>query len=135
MVVLACFTGVVTGNFTDEEEEDPFVSGDSVKEVLLQKDQVLTTFVEGNMVSTINSNTGLRKYFGVVVGVLSVIVLVMIVAIVFIVLYQKRLKASAGHTVLPGSENRVNLTTKVSYILLPDACTFLSLSRNKHRSL
>lgn len=113
MTIFACFTGVVTGNFTDEEEEDPLVSANGGKEVLLQKDQVLPTFVEGNMVSTINANSGLRKYFGVVVGVLSIIVLVMIVAIVFIVLYQRRLKATAGHTVLPGADNRGNLSTKV----------------------
>lgn len=114
MTILACFTGVVTGNFTDEEEEDPLASDSGGKDTLLQKDQVLTpTFVDNNMVSTINSNTGLRKYFGVVVGVLSVIVLVMIVAIVFIVLYQRRLKANAGHTVLPGADNRGNLNTKV----------------------
>lgn len=74
---------------------------------------MLTTFVDGNMVSTINANSGLRRYFGVVVGVLSVIVLVMIVAIVFIVLYQRKLKANAGHTVLPGADPRVNMNTKV----------------------
>lgn len=114
MISSSSFTGVVTGNFTDEEEEDPLSSLDGGKEVLLQKDQVLTTFVDGNMVSTINANSGLRKYFGVVVGVLSVIVLVMIVAIIFIVLYQRKLKASAGHTVLPGADNRVTINTKVS---------------------
>lgn len=107
------FAGIVTGNFTDEEEED-FNTIDNGKEVLLQKDQVLTTFVDGNIVSTINANTGLRKYFSVVVGVLSVIVLVMIFAIVFIIVYQRRMKASAGHTVLPGADTRVNINTKVN---------------------
>lgn len=66
------------------------------------------------MVSTVNANTGLGKYFSVVVAVLSVIVLVMIFVIVFIILYQRRLKASAGHTVLPGADTRVNINTKVN---------------------
>lgn len=72
--------------------------------------------VHGNVVSTVNSNSGLRKYFGVVVGVLSVIVLVMVVTIVFIVIYQRRLKASAGHSVLPGADNRLNTAGKVIFL-------------------
>lgn len=130
MTLLACFTGIVTGNFTDEEEEDPFGSSDGGKEVLLQKDQVMTTFADGNMVSTVNANSGLRKYFGAVVAVLIVIVIVMVVVgIVFIILYQKRMKASSGHTVLPGADNRVNLSTKVR----PDVPSYICHSQNKQR--
>lgn len=105
-------SGSVTGNFTDEEDED---SSSDAKDSPPQKDQVqLEDDVHGNVVSTINANSGLRKYFGVVVGVLSVIVLVMVVTIVFIVIYQRRLKASAGHSVLPGADNRLNTAGKMS---------------------
>lgn len=129
---LACFTGVVTGNFTDEEEEDPYAGPDSGKEVLLQKDQVMTTFVDGNMVSTVNANSGLRKYFGPVVAVLIAIVIVMVaVGIVFIVLYQKRMKSSSGHTVLPGAENRGHLSAKVSTTRTRCLVIYFRYARNK----
>lgn len=109
----------MTGNFTDEEEEDPTAPMDAGKETPPLIDKVRTTLEDdqGNVVSSVNANSGLRKYFGVVVGVLCVIVLVMIVAIVFIVIYQKRLKASAGHTVLPGADNRLNTVGKVSNMI------------------
>lgn len=106
----------MTGNFTDEEENE---SGDDTPRDSSppQKDQVHVVTddeTNENVVSTVNANSGLKKYFGVVVGVLSIIVLVMIVAIVFIVIYQRRLKATAGHTVLPGADNRLNTAGKVS---------------------
>ncbi|GLV33666.1 Discoidin domain receptor [Carabus blaptoides fortunei] len=136
-------SGSVTGNFTDEEEEDPTASMDAGKETPPLLDKVRTTLEDGqgNVVSSVNANSGLRKYFGVVVGVLCVIVLVMIVAIVFIVIYQKRLKASAGHTVLPGADNRLNTVGKVSMdecdktALYHEPCRFNMYSASGRESL
>lgn len=78
---------VVNGNFTEEEEEE--------EESIIKKDQIPTPGIEHkNMVTAVNSSPGLGQYLGVIVGILSVLVVLMIAVVLYVVIQQKRYKSS-----------------------------------------
>lgn len=91
---IAFDSGVVNGNFSEEEldsEEPP-----------LQKDQVATPGIENkNIVSAVNTPSGLGQYLGVVVGLLTVLAVLMVAAVAFIVIQQRRYKSSPRPSQIP----------------------------------
>ena len=122
---------VVLGNFTEEEIEGAIVrSEDQGKEYPLQRDEVQTkssrddrTNSQGaaagsSPAGSDNSSRESKQYIGLVIGVLTAVILLLMGAIMFIVLRNRRLKSHAGHSVLPGafsgSEKGVTINMKVS---------------------
>lgn len=92
---------VVNGNFTEEES-------DLTNEVV-QKNKISTPGTENNVVSAINPQSGMGQYLGVGVGVLSVLALLMIGAVVFILIQQRRYKSSPRLSQVPNGCDKTAL--------------------------
>lgn len=106
----------VSGNFTDEEGEG---------EQLLQKDQIASSGADNkNIVSAVNTPSGVGQYLGVVVGVLSVLALLTTVAVAFIVVQQKRYKSSPRPSQIPGGCDKAALYREPSTCRLPCASDY-----------
>ncbi|XP_069671795.1 discoidin domain-containing receptor 2 isoform X3 [Periplaneta americana] len=121
---------VVVGNFTEEEVEGGIVkTDDHGKEYPLQRDEVQTTPSRDDRANSAgaagappggadNSSRESKQYIGLVIGVLSAVILLLMGAIMFIVVRNRRLKAGPGHSVLPGAfggaEKGVTINMKVS---------------------
>ena len=95
---------VITGNFTETTEDIPIP--DSGKEYPLQRDEVKSTSSKVNRNTTgVSTKTGTNEepkhYIGFVIGVLTVVILILVAAIVFIVFQNQRLKTTTGLTAVP----------------------------------
>jgi len=127
MVVLSV---VVVGNFTEEEADGgDMKSDDHGKEYPLQRDEVHTTPSRDDRANSAGTsagsppggtdNSGSKHYIGLVIGVLTAVILLLMGAIMFIVVRNRRLKSGPGHSVLPGSfggaEKGVTINMKVSH--------------------
>ncbi|XP_044732901.1 discoidin domain-containing receptor 2 isoform X2 [Chrysoperla carnea] len=120
---------IPVGNFTEEETESisiltPKVQPqDSSKEYPLQRDEVhkpTNPKKDRNIIVSTESrrsNADSKQYIGVVIGILTIIILVLVGAILFIIVRNRRLKSATGHTVLPtafGADKRVTFNMKVA---------------------
>ncbi|XP_066996619.1 discoidin domain-containing receptor 2 [Anabrus simplex] len=100
---------VVSGNFTEEEIDGSVLKPDvHGKEYPLQRDEVQTTPSRDDRSNAAppleKHDPESRHYIGLVIGVLTAVILLLVGAILFIVLRNRRLKAAAtGHSVLPSS--------------------------------
>ncbi|KAJ8977817.1 hypothetical protein NQ317_007518 [Molorchus minor] len=93
----------VTGNFTEAEADNPMP--ESGREYPLQRDEVKsTTKVNGSAAGqSTRSGTGEepKHYIGFVIGILTVVILILVAAIVFIVFRNQRLKAAGSLSSIP----------------------------------
>jgi discoidin domain receptor family protein 2 len=101
---------VITGNFTETTEDIPIP--DSGKEYPLQRDEVKSTSSKVNRNTTgastkSGTNEEPKHYIGLVIGILTVVILILVTAIVFIVFRNQRFKTTTGLTVVPRSEKRI----------------------------
>lgn len=88
-------SAVVNGNFTDEE-------GGMDNEINTNTDKVHTPRIHtNNVVSALNTPSGIGQYLGVGVGLLSVLALLMIGAVIFMVIQQRRYKSSPRPSQIP----------------------------------
>lgn len=111
------FTVPVTGNYTDVEED--VVIPDSSKEYPLQRDEVKTTSSKVNRNSAGTTTKGgtneeSKQYIGFVIGILTVVILILLAAIVFIVFRNQRLKTSTPHYNISREDKRFNNDLKVN---------------------
>jgi hypothetical protein len=129
--ILAVLSVVVVGNFTEEEIEGAIMkTDDHSKEYPLQRDEVQTTpsrddrpngagAAAGGGPSGGADSSASKQYIGLVIGVLTAVILLLMGAIMFIVFRNRRLKSGAGHSVLPGAygnaEKGVTINMKVSH--------------------
>lgn len=108
----------MTGNYTDIEEDVRF-SPDSAKEYPLQRDEVKLTSnkFNGSAAKIPIKNTTNEEpdhYIGFVIGMLTVVILILVAAIVFIVFRNQRPKTSARHSVIPDINNEAEKELKVT---------------------
>ncbi|XP_022905687.1 discoidin domain-containing receptor 2 [Onthophagus taurus] len=113
----------VNGNYTDGEED--VVMPEAGKEYPLQRDEVKTAVIKANQslvasppgvkgVSTVTT-TEPKHYIGFVIGILTVVILVLVAAIVFIAFRNQRLKAaSPGNSTIPETEQRFDEDLKMT---------------------
>lgn len=90
---------VITANLTDVAEDVPIP--DSGKEYPLQRDEVKSTLNKVNRNTTgastkSGTNEEPKHYIGFVIGILSVVILILVSAIVFIVFRNQRLKTTTS---------------------------------------
>ncbi|XP_017773503.1 PREDICTED: discoidin domain-containing receptor 2 isoform X2 [Nicrophorus vespilloides] len=101
----------VSGNYSDGEEDVSISETDNEtgKEYPLQRDEVKTVSSKSNR-NTITTTDGggggghgeeQNAYIGFIIGILTVVILILVAAIVFIVLRNQKLKTSAAHTEIP----------------------------------
>jgi discoidin domain receptor family protein 2 len=135
---------VVSGNFTEEEIEGGILKTDDLgKEYPLQRDEVQTTPSRDDRVNTAGAasggpsggsdSSGSKQYIGLVIGVLTAVILLLMAAIMFIVVRNRRLKSGRSHSVLPGAfggaEKGVTINMKVSHSVHRGT---LILARGRH---
>lgn len=137
---------MVSGNFTEEEVEGVLKTADHGKEYPLQRDEVQTTPSRDDRASPgaaaggpAGSDSSVSKqYIGLVIGILTAVILLLMGAIMFIVVRNRRLKSGPGHSVLPGAfggaQKGVTINMKVSHavhtwILTPCHDVFQALLR------
>lgn len=102
----------VNGNFTEEEEE--------IVEHPPQKDETAASGNDSkNVVSAVNTPSGVGQYLGVVVGVLSVLAVLMIAAVAFIIVQQRRYKSTPRPSQIPGGCDKAALYREPSVCRLP----------------
>ncbi|XP_017773500.1 PREDICTED: discoidin domain-containing receptor 2-like [Nicrophorus vespilloides] len=93
---------VVNGNITEEEELP--------EETNLQKDQIATPGMDSkNIISAVNTPSGLGQYLGIVVGFLAVIIVLILVVVVFIYIQNRRYKSSPRPSQVPGGCDKAAL--------------------------
>lgn len=109
----------ISGNFTGDSEEDVTIPEDSFgtsgiigsREYPIQRDEVKST-IKTNFNSTLlrfpKSGTHLdeeggggKHYIGFVIGILTVVIVILVAAIVFIVIRNQRIKTVSGLTTIP----------------------------------
>jgi discoidin domain receptor family protein 2 len=127
---MAVLSVVVVGNFTEEEADGGDIkTDDHGKEYPLQRDEVQTTPSRDDRAKSAGAsaggpsggadNSGSKQYIGLVIGILTAVILLLMGAIMFIVVRNRRLKSGPGHSVLPGafggSEKGVTINMKVSH--------------------
>jgi discoidin domain receptor family protein 2 len=119
---------VVSGNFTEEEIEGGISkTDDHSREYPLQRDEVQTTSSRDDRANSPGAASGgpggsessvSKHYIGLVIGVLTAVILVLMGAIMFIVVRNRRVKSGPGHSVLPGAfggtQKGVTINMKVS---------------------
>ncbi|CAH0545919.1 unnamed protein product [Brassicogethes aeneus] len=111
---------VVNGNFTDEEENDD--------DDLLKKDQISTPGIENkNVVTAVNSTPGLGQYLGVIVGILSVLVVLMVAVVLYVVIQQRRYKSSPRPSQVPGGCDKAALYREPSLGRLPGSSDYADI--------
>lgn len=98
-------------------EEDVAIP-DSSKEYPLQRDEVKTTTGKVNRNSTVavtkgGTNEEPKQYIGFVIGILTVVILILLAAIVFIVFRNQRLKTSTPQSTISRTDKRFNSDLKV----------------------
>lgn len=110
---------MANGNYTDGEEEDVTIP-DASKEYPLQRDEVKVTSTRVNRNSTsVPSSSGgrangeVKHYIGFVIGVLTVVILALVAAIVFIVFRNQRLKMFVEQSSAPDNDKRIDDELKV----------------------
>nr|XP_022905693.1 discoidin domain-containing receptor 2-like [Onthophagus taurus] len=108
-------SAVVYGNITEEEEdiEEP-----------LQKDDDLNMSADKNVVSAVNTPSGMGQYLGVVVGLLSVLAVTMISVVVFIIIQQRRYKSSPRPSQIPNACDKAALYREPSVGRLPSSSDY-----------
>lgn len=120
---------VVSGNFTEWEEDVEMP--DSGREYPLQKDEVeVTSSKTSRNTAGASTKTGTndesKQYIGFVIGVLTVVILILMAAIVFIVFRNHRLKKLTQHSEEFHVEDRLDSGLKVIIIFIMivrfDAC-------------
>lgn len=76
------------------------------------------TFVSFEMLAVVppsgEKETESKQYIGPVIGILSVVIIILVGAIIFIVIRNQRIKSSPGHCALPVTDKRND--TKVCII-------------------
>lgn len=107
---------VFNGNYTSEEEEN------EEDEQLLQKDQTISSGSGNrNVVSAVNHPSVLGQYLGVIVGILSVLVVLMLTVALYIVIQQRRYKSSPRPSQVPGGCDKAALYREPSMGRLPNS--------------
>lgn len=96
---------VVNGNFTEEETD--------LTQDVAGKDKIAAAD-NSNVVSAPNAPPGLGQYLGVGVGILSVLALLMVGAVVFMVIQQRRYKSSPRPSQIPSSCDKTALYSEPS---------------------
>lgn len=113
------FLAVLTGNYTELEEDVRFAPDPSNPEYPLQRDEVKLASNKSNRNSTEKipvktvENEETSHYIGFVIGLLTVIILILVTAIVFIVFRNQKLKTSPGHSAIPHTNNESEKGVKV----------------------
>lgn len=98
-------SAVINGNFTDEE-----LSEEDGEDNRLQKNQELTPSSDNrNVVSAVNNPSGLGSYLGVVVALLSVLAVLMVAAVAYIIIQNRRYKSSPRPSQIPGGCDKAAL--------------------------
>ncbi|KAK9692984.1 Protein tyrosine and serine/threonine kinase [Popillia japonica] len=124
---------VVTGNYTDGEED--VTIPEVGKEYPLQRDEVKTIATKVNRNSTTirstkgGTNEEPKQYIGFVIGVLSVVILILVAAIVFIVFRNQRLKTTTELSSITDGDRRFDEDLKMSM----DECDKASLYQDSCR--
>ncbi|KAJ8972944.1 hypothetical protein NQ317_004153 [Molorchus minor] len=107
----------VNGNVTEEEED--------AEEPPLQKDQIATPGIENkNIVSAVNQPTGLGQYLGIIVGILSVLVVLMVAVVLYVVIQQRRYKSSPRPSQVPNGCDKAALYREPSLGRLPSSSDY-----------
>ncbi|KAJ8931655.1 hypothetical protein NQ314_015412 [Rhamnusium bicolor] len=107
----------VNGNVTEEEEE--------IEEPPLQKDQIATPGIETkNVVSSVNPPSGLGQYLGIIVGILSVLVVLMVAVVLYVVIQQRRYKSSPRPSQVPSGCDKAALYREPSLGRLPGSSDY-----------
>lgn len=107
----------VNGNHTDTEE-DIKAAPEVEREYPLQRDEVKSTSSKLNR-STAGipikntTNEEPNHYIGFVIGTLTVVILILVAAIVFIVFRNQRIKASSVRSTIPHNNKRAEKEIKV----------------------
>lgn len=110
---------MVTGNYTELEEDVRLSPDPGNPEYPLQRDEVKVGSNKSNRssekipVKNIE-NEEPSHYIGFVIGLLTVVIMVLVAAIVFIVFRNQRLKTSPGHSVIPHTSNEAEKEIKVT---------------------
>lgn len=108
---------MVTGNYTDGEED--VTIPEVGKEYPLQRDEVKTIATKVNRNSTTirstkgGTNEEPKQYIGFVIGVLSVVILILVAAIVFIVFRNQSLKTTTELSSITDGDRRFDEDLKV----------------------
>lgn len=115
---------VQMGNFTEyEDTEKEYISQIDKLEVTSNKPSITTSATFTKSETNVHPN----QYIGFVIGVLSVVILILIAAIVFIVFRNHKLKTS---TQTCNIENRLDSDIKVGmFIFISTFNNYLKLSR------
>nr|CAI5865288.1 unnamed protein product [Callosobruchus analis] len=122
----------VSGNVTEEEERE---EEDLEEEhVVMPKDHVPTPGIEThkNVVSAVNSSSGLGQYLGVIVGILSVLVVLMVVIVMYVVIQQRRYKSSPRPSQIPGGCDKAALYREPSLGRLPSSSDYADVRDNEY---
>lgn len=107
----------VNGNITEEEEE--------LEEPPLQKDQIATPGIENkNVVSAVNPSSGIGQYLGIIVGILSVLVVLMVAVVLYVVIQQRRYKSSPRPSQVPNGYDKAALYREPSLGRLPGSSDY-----------
>ncbi|VEN62965.1 unnamed protein product [Callosobruchus maculatus] len=122
----------VSGNVTEEEEREEEELED--EHVVLPKDHVPTPGIEThkNVVSAVNSSSGLGQYLGVIVGILSVLVVLMVVIVMYVVIQQRRYKSSPRPSQIPGGCDKAALYREPSLGRLPCSSDYADVRDNEY---
>lgn len=100
----------VTGNYTELEEDVRLSPESGNPEYPLQRDEVKLASNKSHR-STERvpmkdaDNEEPSHYIGFIIGMLTVVILILVAAIVFIVFRNQRLKTSPGHSAIPHANN------------------------------
>ncbi|KAL0280485.1 UNVERIFIED_CONTAM: hypothetical protein PYX00_001759 [Menopon gallinae] len=138
---------IVNGNFTDEEMENRVIlpmedHGGFSKEYPLQRDEVQTTPSRDDRrqnvappSSSFNDSSEPKQYIGLVIGILSTVIIILMAAITFIVVRHRRLRTALGgatNTVIPGGFVSAGPGQKGVPINMKDFQMRVNLNANGH---
>ncbi|CAH2001902.1 unnamed protein product [Acanthoscelides obtectus] len=122
----------VSGNITEEEEREEEELED--EQVVAPKNHFPTPAIEThkNVVSAVNSSSGLGQYLGVIVGILSVLVVLMVVIVMYVVIQQRRYKSSPRPSQIPGGCDKAALYREPSLGRLPSSSDYADVRDNEY---
>lgn len=109
---------IVTGNFTETEEDTPIP--ESGREYPLQRDEVKSTSKVNRNITGSSTKSGTNEepkyYIGFVIGILTVVILILVAAIIFIVFRNQRIKTTARLSEIPIRNDKRFESEKVRWI-------------------
>lgn len=110
---------MVSGNYTELEEDIRLLPDPGNPEYPLQRDEVKLGSNKSNRstekipIKNVD-NEEAPHYIGFVIGLLTVVILILVAAIVFIVFRNQKLKTSPGHSAIPHTNNETEKGIKVT---------------------